>query len=333
MKPLVSILIPAYNAAPWLAASIESALAQTWPRIEIVIVDDGSTDNTLPIARKFASANVLVVTQPNSGASVARTKALSFCQGDYIQWLDADDLLATDKISNQLEQSDTVSRLTLLSSAWGRFYFRQHKARYLPNSLWDNLSPVDWLVRKFEDNAWMAINSWLVSRTLAEAAGPWNTQLTLDDDGEYFARLVQLSDGIKFVPEARSLVRRASFTSLSAEANLTSAKLRSQFRSMTLQIGYLLSLEDSVRTRHACVSYLQNWLLYFYPECEDIVCSAKEMAREFGGELSIPTLKFKYEVVRSACGWRAAKKARFALPQAKAWLNLNIDKCLFHLGV
>src|ERR1700722_3853728 len=103
MKPLVSILIPAYNAGPFIADTIKSALAQTWPEKEIIIVDDGSTDGTLSIAQKFASKGLTVVTQTNQGASLTRNRAFSLCRGDFIQWLDADDLLAHDKISRQME--------------------------------------------------------------------------------------------------------------------------------------------------------------------------------------------------------------------------------------
>src|SRR6266576_6242361 len=106
MAPLVSILIPAYNAERWIADTINSALAQTWPRKEIIVVDDGSEDQTLWVSRQFASKNVSVVTQENRGASAARNKAFELCQGDYIQWLDADDLLAPAKIAKQTEVLD-----------------------------------------------------------------------------------------------------------------------------------------------------------------------------------------------------------------------------------
>jgi glycosyltransferase involved in cell wall biosynthesis len=63
MKPLVSILIPAYNAEQWISDAIESALAQTWPHKEVIVVDDGSSDRTLDVARRFASRNVRVLSQ------------------------------------------------------------------------------------------------------------------------------------------------------------------------------------------------------------------------------------------------------------------------------
>src|SRR5947208_1543765 len=106
MKPLVSILIPAYNAERWISDTIKSALDQTWPRKEIIIVDDGSRDQTFRIAQQFGSKNVSVVTQENHGASATRNKAFNLCQGDYIQWLDADDLLTSAKIAEQMAASE-----------------------------------------------------------------------------------------------------------------------------------------------------------------------------------------------------------------------------------
>ena len=115
MKPLVSILIPAFNAETWVADTIRSALAQTWPRKEIIVIDDGSTDRTLVVARRFASKDVAVVTQKNQGAAAARNHALALSQGDYIQWLDADDLLSPDKIAKQIQAVDEMgSTRTLL---------------------------------------------------------------------------------------------------------------------------------------------------------------------------------------------------------------------------
>jgi glycosyltransferase involved in cell wall biosynthesis len=153
---LVSILIPAYNAERWIAETINSALNQTWSQKEIIIVDDGSRDATLQIAKRFESGLVKVVAQENSGASTARNKALAFAQGDYIQWLDADDLLAPDKIALQMARRETEpGGRVLYSSAWAPFYIRPEWAKFRPNALWTDLQPVDWLLRKFEQGVWM----------------------------------------------------------------------------------------------------------------------------------------------------------------------------------
>ena len=77
VKPLVSILIPAFNAEAWIADTIQSALDQTWPEKEIIVVDDGSSDQTLAIARKFTGDGVIVISQKNLGAATARNAAYS----------------------------------------------------------------------------------------------------------------------------------------------------------------------------------------------------------------------------------------------------------------
>ena len=211
-------MIPAYQAEDWIADAIHSARAQTWPNKEIIVVDDGSTDGTLRVASRFSSNAVKVVSQPNQGACAARNKAFSLCQGDYIQWLDADDLLAPDKIAKQFEKIDRCrSKTTLLCSAWGRCYYRSEKAKFTPTPLWQDLQPVEWLIRKYENNLWMSPESWLVSRELSEAAGPWDIRLLRNNDGEYFDRVVCASDGIRFVPEARSYLRTVNFHSISSD--------------------------------------------------------------------------------------------------------------------
>ena len=142
MKPLVSILIPAYNAKSWICHSLQSALAQTWSRKEIIVVDDGSSDGTAELARRFSSKEVLVVSTDNQGLSAAVNHAYRLCQGDYIQELDADDLLVPNKIELQLTAlRGFESRRILLSSPWAPFFYRTRRARFVPNSLWQDLSP------------------------------------------------------------------------------------------------------------------------------------------------------------------------------------------------
>src|SRR5262245_216407 len=263
--PLISILMPAYNAQKWIADALESAVNQTWARKEVIVVDDGSSDRTLAIARRYASKSVSIVAQENQGAAAARNKALSVSQGDYIQWLDADDLLAPDKLANQMRAVDQgVSKRTLLSAAWGRFLYRPEDANFVRTSLWRDLSPVEWLMHKMSDNVYIQTAAWLVSRELTELAGPWNTRLLGDDDGEYFCRVLLHCDGVRFVEEARAFYRRSGFNTLSAIA-LSDRKMEADFESVQLHINHLRRLEDSERIRKACVACLQHSMDHYYP--------------------------------------------------------------------
>src|SRR5438445_7470894 len=165
MKPLVSILIPAYNAEEWISYTIRSATAQTWQRKEIIVVDDGSTDRTAEVARRFATKDVSILSTENQGLCAAVNKAYRVCQGDYIQELDADDILAPDKIEKQLAAlREGDSKRILLSSPWAYFYFRTRRARFVRNALWEDLSPAEWLLRKMGQNLHMQNATWLVSR-------------------------------------------------------------------------------------------------------------------------------------------------------------------------
>jgi glycosyltransferase involved in cell wall biosynthesis len=331
VQPLVSILIPTFNAQNWIADTLRSAVGQTWERKEIIVVNDGSTDQTLTIARQFESDCVHVITQKNQGAAAARNKALSLCQGDYIQWLDSDDLLAPEKIAAQMAILDECkSHRTLLSCAWGWFLYRYYRAQFVPTALWCDLSPAEWLLRKMEQNLFMQTATWLVSRELTVAAGPWNTQLMGDDDGEYFCRVLLRSDGVRFVPEARVYYRFSGSGSLSYIGR-SDRKMEAQWLSMKLHIGYLRSLEDSERVRAACVKYLQNWLIYFYPERLDLVQKAEAMANDLGGRLGVPRLSWKYSWIETVFGWPLAKRALMLLPGIRWSVSKSLDKALFRI--
>src|SRR5260370_7022001 len=331
MRPLVSILIPAYNAERWIADTVRSALAQIWPRKEIIIVDDGSRDRTLAIAKQFASGNVLGACKQNQGESVARNRALELCQGDYIQWLDADDLLAPDKIARQMKVVGELERKrTLIAGAWASFMYSRNRARFVPTPLWCNLAPVEWLIRKMGQNLHMPPATWLVSRELTQAAGPWNSLLSFDDDGEYFCRVALASEAIRFVPEAKAFYRASGSGSLS-NLDESEQKLASLFLSMQLQVGYLRSLEDSERVRAACLSYLQTWFIHFYPERLALVKQLQQLAATLDGQLEVPQLSWKYSWMRKVLGWTLTKRFRRHYNRLKSLGTRAWDKMLFCL--
>jgi glycosyltransferase involved in cell wall biosynthesis len=271
------------------------------------------------------------VSQRNQGAAAARNTAFSLCHGDFVQWLDADDLLAADKISEQMEVlKQHGTKRMLLSGSWGYFLYRPDQAKFTPTALWADLSSVEWLTRKMGRNLHMQTATWLVSRELTEAAGPWNTQLLGDDDGEYFCRVLLASDGVKFAPEARVYYRICGSSGLSYIGQ-SERKMAAQWHSMELHIKYLRSLEDSERVRAICVQYLQNWLFIFYPGMRDIVQRAQETARSLGGELAVPQLRWKYAWIRAIFGWDLAKRAQVLLPSARLSMRRSLDKALFRM--
>jgi len=331
MDKLVSILIPAYNSERWIAETIRSALNQTWLRKEIIIVDDGSSDNTPHILRSFQSGLVKIITQENMGSTAARNKALSYAQGDYIQWLDNDDLLAPDKISQQLKHSiDTQNERILFSASLGLFYYCTERAKFMCNSLWQDLTPLDYFLFKFNKNIWLQSGQWLVSRKLTEMAGPWLEIRTPDDDGEYFCRVVANCEKIKFVPEAIAYWRVGQFGSLN-QARSDQA-LSALFISISRSIDHLRAFEDSDRTRAACLKYLHNRLWYFYPDKPALLEKAKNLARELGGDLLPPKESMKFSLVRKVFGWKIAKNLKNTVWRAETLALKNWDRLIFKIA-
>jgi glycosyltransferase involved in cell wall biosynthesis len=332
MEPLVSILIPAYNTEDFIAETLRSAVAQTWKRTEIIVVNDGSTDGTAEVARSFASKRVQVVTTENGGLSAAQNEAFRHSQGDYIQWLDSDDLLAPDKIERQLAAlRDSGSKQIMLSSPWAPFYYRARPQSFVRNSVWQDLSPVEWLLRKMGENLHMQNATWLVSRELTETAGPWNESLQYDQDGEYFVRVLVHSKGTRFVPGTGIYYRSRGSSQLSY-IGASDKKKESLLVSMKLHIQYLRSLEESERVRKACVKYMQNWFGNFYFDRPDLVAELQSLAAELGGRLEPPRLSWKYAWMKSVFGKNAARRAQMTLAQVRgSWLR-GWDKAMFQMG-
>lgn len=330
-RPLVSILIPAYNAERWIADTLRSALGQTWPDTEIIVVDDGSRDGTLAVARQFESRKVKVITQTNQGAAAARNKALALSQGDYIQWLDADDLLAPNKIVQQMEAANkSGNKRTLFSSPWGSFRYRPGKAQFTQTLLWCDLDPIEWLTRKWEGNLHMQTATWLVSRELTTAAGPWDTRLMGDDDGEYFFRVINASNSIRFVAEGGVYYRITESSRLS-DISRSNKKIEAQFLGMEVQIEYLLARKDDERIRAACITYLQNWLPNFYPNRPDLVEKAQQLANRLGGQLRLPQADWKYAWIEKLFGFNAAKHAQLYYNRSKSWMLRGWDRMLYNV--
>ena len=329
-EPLVSILIPAYNSEKWITDCIQSALAQTWPRKEIIVVDDGSTDGTLELASRFTSKEFAVVSIENRGAAAARNHALQLSKGDYIQWLDADDLLAPNKIESQLAALQGVhDPRILLSGPWSYFNYRTRNVKFVPNSLWNDLSPVEWLLRKMSENLHMQTAIWLTSRELTEAAGPWDNRLQSDDDGEYFCRVLLASKGTRFVPEAKVFYRRTPSLNRVSYIGDSDGKKDSMVVSMKLHVHYLRSLEDSDRVRKACCAYLQTWFHNFYPERPDLVAELQRIAAELHGHLEEPRLGWKYALMKPIFGWESAKRAQRVFSQMRSAPIMYLDKWMY----
>ena len=303
MTPLVSIIIPCHNAERWLAATLESALTQTWPHTEIIMVNDGSRDGSLAVAQRFAARGVRVIDQPNAGASAARNHGLRLAHGDLLQFLDADDLISAEKIGAQVELLRARPTGTVATCAWGRFQDDPATARFVDEAVFRDFAPVDFLVLAGDTGAMMHPSCWLLPRAVAERAGPWDETLSLNDDGEYFCRALLASNGMAYCPDGRSYYRSGLAGSLSQQRG--DRARHSQFRSIELITSRLLAAEDSPRTRRAAANYFQRFIYDFFPAPSGLMQQAAARVTALGGAtLGPPPMGARTAALASVLGWK-----------------------------
>ncbi len=206
-EPLVSVVVPCHNAAPFVADAVGSALAQGDAVGEVVLVDDGSADATLGVLRQLADeANagrpglVRVVAQANGGAPSARNAGLALCTGAFVQFLDADDVLAPGKVARQaaLAEADGAD---LVAGAYSM----------VPLGADDAPSPCPVVT----SDAWCALirgqlgltSANLFQRSAVEAVGGWDEALPNNQDYDLMARLLQAGATVAFDTEPGATVR------------------------------------------------------------------------------------------------------------------------------
>lgn len=179
----IAIVTPAFNVAPYLAATIRSVLAQSHEDWRMVVVDDGSTDQTPAIARGNQDARLLVVSQTNQGVSAAREAGLRLTEGEAVLFLDGDDRLAPDALCRLAASLRAHPGACAAVGAHARIGLDGRTARPVPPASGDLLVPL--LVR----NRFINGGHVLIRRAAARAAGAFRTDLAFGEDWEYWVRL------------------------------------------------------------------------------------------------------------------------------------------------
>lgn len=311
MSPLVSILVPAFNAAPWIEATLASALAQTHAATEIIVVDDGSRDDTAAITRATAARHpgrIYVASQANAGASAARNHALRLSRGELIQYLDADDLLSPQKIEKQLARLTTAPVDTLATCRWGRFENNPAQARFVDDDVFRDFSPIDWLLLHASAARMMHPAAWLLPRAVADRAGPWDESLSLNDDGEYFARVTLASSGLAFTSDtACAAYYRTGLTGSLSRRRSPSAYV-SLHRTGQLLQNHLLATDDTPRIRQALADHWQYLAYELYPDAPALSRDAERRSTALGGSTIPPPLGARARLLANLVGWRLARR-------------------------
>ena len=215
--PLVSIIIPCYNAAPRLAACLKSCLEQTYPNLEIIFVDNLSTDDSLAIAHQFqeiAPFRFEVVQCEQKGANYARNMGFTQAQGEYIQWLDADDELAPDKIALQVMGLAGKGAGWIACADWEWHYYQAGKLQFrlgFAQLCWEDML-LQCLIHH-----WHPPHAYLIHRVADQLhqLQAWFPGAAIGNDREYLTTAAII--GCRYLPVAGARVRYYTWS----EAQLT----------------------------------------------------------------------------------------------------------------
>ena len=289
-NPLVSILIPVYNAQNFLAETLESCLAQTHPNIEIIMVDDGSSDASLSIARVYEEkhANIRVLTQENSGAPSARNLAFSQAKGTYIQYIDADDLMSPNKVAAQMALAERHGKSHVYFSRFSYFVDDIATARLMRQKLDRSFdSALEWLIAAWSGEGFGVVMGWLTHRALIERAGPWNEALLKNQDGEFFSRVLLLADRAILSEETMVYYRISGSGSISAQ--LSHAAAASTLTSLKLYESNCAGINNLGVPKALAYNFLR-FIEYYYPRFPDLIHEAEMEIRKLGfNYFTLPT--------------------------------------------
>jgi len=270
---LVSVIIPAYNAEDFILDCVHSVLKQSYKNLEVIIINDGSTDATREVLESINDSRVIIINQENKGCSQAKNIGLQYSKGNFIQYLDADDYLSCDKIEEQvkvlkLNQNCTAVCKTIIIS-------NNHEINGLEidtNILIKEGTGKEFLLRLWGLNGKQGMvqpNAYLTPRAIIDQIGPWDESISPspDEDGEYFARVLLASERVIYTAGINYYRKMENANSLSQIFSYQRAI--NLLDTVDLKFQHLLKIENSKRVKKMHQMHISQVAYQFgerYPE-------------------------------------------------------------------
>ena len=270
----VSIIIPLYNSEAYIAQTIDSCLAQTHRDIEIIVAENGSTDKSYQIVKSIDDKRLSVFQILKSNAAAARNYGYHKATGTYIIFLDADDVMASNKIELQLKALSKKPKGFIASCAWAKFKINTKEAIITPQKVWNIQNPIDWCLQSWMGEGMMIPGCWLIPKPIIDKAGLWDERLSLHDDGEFMCRVLLASKGNVFVENTVVYYRQVA-SSLSRQ-NQSYRAAKSALEVCESYRKQVLFVKDGPRVRQALVNNYRRFMYEFHPKHKDLLQQARQ---------------------------------------------------------
>ncbi len=302
-NPIISVIMPVYNAELYLKDAINSVLQQSFTQLELIIVNDGSTDHSVDIIQSYNDPRIKYFERENSGQTKASNFGLTQAKGDYIKFFDADDILHSQHLSSQYEVIQG-SNMKLASCKWSYFYENVENIKFKTEYTHKNYeNGIDWFYDSItKDQGMMGAWLWLIPKAIIKKAGNWNETLSLNNDLDFSARLLIHSKGVNFAPQAKIYYRKG------IQGALTKSKSSKAFQSAIdttlLAAKSILEKEDSPRMQKLFADRMQSWIFQFYPLYEDQIKTAEDYIKLWGGSDLKPEGGQMFHILNKILGWK-----------------------------
>ncbi|WP_084589438.1 glycosyltransferase family 2 protein [Cobetia amphilecti] len=252
---LVSVIVPCYNRENIIIETLDSVYNQTYKNIELIVIDDGSVDDSLSVIKSWASKfekndffKVKILEQVNSGAQVARNLGLENSNGMYIQYLDSDDILHNKKIELQVKEFLKNPTIDFVHSEYQFFSVT------LDNCVGNIKSGEYSLVKHISLKSPIQTSIGLYKRKICEIIGPWDVELKIGQDIDYNSRLIIATQNSYFLKGCFTYLRKHSGERVSQKKDLAPL-----FNTYSKQCKIVSGLDDLNITKS-----LEPWFEYAF---------------------------------------------------------------------
>lgn len=311
---MVSVIIPVFNAMPFLKETLASVCEQSYTNIEIIAIDDGSTDGSLEYLISLKHKNLIVKSNINKGACAARNFGLEHSTGAFIQYLDADDLLSKAKIQLQVEAlHKKVCSIAVCNTK--HFYDTIDNGKVTDQDfLFSTNDAKGFLLNLYGSNGahnMVQTSAWLTPKPLIEKAGPWDETLSKDQDGEFFCRVASRAQGVIYVPKALNYYRK-HVNGSNIASQKQRAHIESQLRALQSKSQQFDDVKHTKAYKNAMALQYKILAIDAYPNFKDVSKAALQVSDTLGGSSYLPVLGGRIiEAVKQIMGWRITKSLSY----------------------
>lgn len=313
---LVSTIIPVFNRPELLLESINSVLAQSHRPIQIIVVDDGSTDDTVALVDRLASdyEEIEVIHIENSGPGPAREAGRQFVRGEFIQYLDSDDLLLPKKFEVQVAALNDSPECGV---CYGKTVYSRHGEKYREIPWKRTGEKIETMFPSFIEDRWWGTSTPLYRKTACDQIGPWKP--IRNEDWEYDCRIAAMGTRLSFCEEFVSHERGPGGTRQSENASSDPVKLAG--RAATRQLIWKTAVQAGLKKTIPEVEHFARYAFLLARQCGQAGLRREsselfELAREASTEDKAQGLDFVlYGFTAKVFGWTAPAKLSAIIDQ------------------